>query len=130
MSYQLPLSIDGLYDSSARLYGVPKQPSTRAECIAGRESRLSGEVECEHVLCRYHLLGELTRRPDDEADRAMEARLAGEWTGTCALDVAETSERGLDDETHARMIGVDVSRLVQISAEASARLRRMVKLDE
>jgi hypothetical protein len=90
---------------------------------------MAGEEECEHVLCRFHLLGELTRRPETEADAAMESRLRGEWTGTCALDYAETYENGAPDELLAKIFGIDKDRLVQVSAEARARIRRRLKQD-
>ena len=85
---------------------------------------MSGETECPHILCRHHLVGEIARRPESEAIEAMQARLRGDVVATCALDVADTHENGIEDTEIAKIIGVDASRVTQISAEANARLRK------
>jgi hypothetical protein len=53
----------------------------------------------------------------------MEARLRGEWLDSCALDVADDLKPP-DDAWLAASMGITVKRVTQISAEASARLRR------
>lgn len=130
MSIQLPLSLDGLYDGEARLAGCPKPPATRKGCAGGCASRMRGDAECPHVLCRYHLIGELARRPEHEADAAMLSRVRGEWVGSCALDYAETHDRGVPDALLAKILGIGTDRLVQVSAEATARVRRRLEESE
>ena len=88
---------------------------------------MSGKEECPHLLCRYHLVGELSRRPEHEAERAMVSRLEGKWEATCALDVADTQDRGLPDDQLAEIMGIEQERVTQISAEATARVRRRLK---
>lgn len=117
---QLPLSLPGLYDSG-RMAGALRQPATRGECAGGKAERESGS-DCPHVLCRYHLLGELARRPAEEAVAAMVARLEGRWRGSCALDIAE--DGGMDGQELSEIIGVSRARAEQITYEASSRWRR------
>lgn len=123
---QLPLSLPGLYETGARRSGVLPQPRTRGECEGGREARENGQ-DCPHVLCRHHLLGELARRPEAEAVAAMAARLRGEWSGSCALDVAEAG--GIGARELAAILGVSTERADQICYEAGSRMRRRLALD-
>jgi len=122
---QIPLSLPGMWDSSARMAGEPAMPRTRGDCIGGSEARSSGAETCPHVRCRYHLLGELTRRPEREAIEAIAARQSGEWRDSCALDVADRG--GCGDAEHAVMLGITRERLIQLSAEASSRMRAAIE---
>lgn len=124
MSTQFPLSLPGLYDTTARRSGVPLLPLTRGDCEGGIEEREAGG-ECPHLLCRYHLLGELARRPDAEAVPAVIARLEGHWTGCCALDVAERG--GLGEQELATMLGIPRERAAQLTYEAGSRLRAAIE---
>lgn len=126
MTYQLSLDIPGLDDRSARLTGQPAFPRTRAECLEGASRRRNGLETCPHVRCRYHLLGELARRPEAESMAAMVARLNGEWSDSCALDIADElqrADRGMPEAEIATVLGVSRDRVVQLSSEAASRLR-------
>lgn len=126
MSYQLALAIPGLDDRSARLAGQPSFPSTRGQCVEGAARRRTGAETCPHVRCKYHLLGELARRPDEEAVEAMASRLDGEWSDSCALDIADelaSRRRGMPAEEIAKILGVSRERVVQLGAEAMSRMR-------
>lgn len=123
---QVPLSLLGLYDSDARLFGQPLQPKTRGECIGERAERRSGEKTCQHFRCRYNLLGELTRRDEAKAVEAMRARFDGEWSDSCALDVAD--EGGEPDSLLATMLGVgDEREWARIVDESNSRLKSALK---
>lgn len=125
-NYQLSLDMPRLDERSAKLSGQPTFPATRRECAGGAPERRTGATVCPHLLCRYHLLGELARRPDSEAEAAMVARLEGAWTDSCALDVAdelERNDRGMTEEECGVIYGVSRERIVQMTAEARSRLR-------
>lgn len=125
---QVPLSLPGLYETSARRAGIPVLPATRGECAGGAAARMARTEECPHLLCRYHILRDLAhRKGDDEAVAALVAREEGRWSSACALDYADDGP-----QTHsliAATLGVSRERAVQMSAEAASRLRPMMPPD-
>lgn len=140
---QVPLSLLGLYDSDARLYGQPLQPKTRGECVGERAERRAGEKTCQHFRCRYNLLGELTRRKEENAVEAMRARFDGEWLDSCALDYADAvqarakgdlSEWSKVDDSDfavAKMLGVtDRHEWARICDESNSRAKAAIERGE
>ncbi len=82
---------------------------------------------CRHWTCRHNLIGELSRRPEAEAETAMLGLLSGAWRDSCALDAAERG--GTTDEDIARMLGSTAKRVTQISAEALYKVRGIIAAD-
>jgi hypothetical protein len=91
-------------------------PKTRGDCKGG-------ERPCEHVSCRFHVVGCIANLADENAAvNAMAARIEGGITATCALDVADEGEH--TDAVVAAVMGVSTQRVQQICDEAGRYARK------
>jgi hypothetical protein len=91
-------------------------PKTRGECV-------SGQRPCPHVGCKFHLVGEIARHPDeDSAVDAMAARIEAGCTETCALDIADQGPQSAP--YIAKVMGISKQRVHQICDEAGIYSRR------
>lgn len=116
---QVPLTMEGLYDTSARLSDRPRQPKFRSECASAKADRRKGFVECEHLRCRYNMIGAVARLREPEALTAWTHRLTGEWRDSCVLDVADDGP--VPDQAIAMTLGTDVKTVERIFTEAKSR---------
>jgi len=129
--FQLPVAVDGLYSTEARLHGRNPDSITgpdRSWCIDGKDARRSGELQCKAIMCVHHLFGKAALEQGDESavERAMISYLSGEINDCCVLDIVEDGIP-VDDDQIALLLGVDRERVPQIGAEAALSFRESSK---
>jgi hypothetical protein len=90
-------------------------PKTRGECVGAQRP-------CQHVGCKFHLVGGIATLPEVAAVNAMAARIEAGCTETCALDVADQGEHSAP--YIATLMGVSKQRVQQICDEAGHYARR------
>lgn len=126
MGYQESMfGVDVMQDRSARLGGKIKLPvMQRSECDPAKHERRAGRQSCPFANCRYHLVSEAMRAPDDRAVDVQIARWNGEITHTCALDFAELDEG--DDAKLGALLGIPRDLVPQRVAEAAFKMRDLM----
>lgn len=104
----LPLDVSHLSEDG------PRRPRTRGECI-------DGPRPCPWASCRHHLALDVTYNNALKVqDRELE-----ELPATCALDVADAAESGVDNYTIADLLGISRQGVDALLASGLRKLRQL-----